>query len=105
MANTFKQVKGLTFQVISPTSAKGRALLASAEHYKAGDIYEAYERPSVYKVRAWRDILAFSADIKAQAVYITGANCSQYSAVTIKQTSTGREVYYFTAYNNYLIIE
>ena len=105
MAKTFKQVKGWTFEQVKPTSAKGRALLASANYYKAGDIFEAYGKPSAYKVKAWRDILAFSADIKAQACYITGANCSTFSVAVIKHTSTGREVYYFTAYNNYLIIE
>lgn len=70
---------------VKATTKKAEALRQDArqERWTYSDIYEAYERPSVYKVRSFnaianraRETEGYNNDLK-----IIGKNCMQYSTV------------------------
>lgn len=61
----------------------GRRLLKNPHTARAYyDIYSCYERPSAYKINAWRRIKEFANMVNGRA-YITGYNCMQYTAVVV----------------------
>lgn len=43
------------------------------------DIYSAYERPSIYKVRAWNECRALCAALNGFNLRITGHNCMAFT--------------------------
>ena len=46
-----------------------------------GDIYDAYSRPSVYKVRAWWRCEDICASLSGYGLTVSGRNCSFFSAM------------------------
>lgn len=58
------------------------------------DIYDAYEKPSVYKVRAWDYCKRLCAEKNGRDLIITGKNCMKFSAVfKFKEEGTGRDCF------------
>jgi hypothetical protein len=67
------------------------------------DIHQAYKTPSVYKVRAWRDIAAMCERMNGHGLTVLGHNCMKYSAA-FKAVEDGIEkLFYFTADYDYEI--
>lgn len=67
------------------------------------NIWEAYQRPSEYKCRAWRDIEAMCYRMGGYGLSVLGHNCMKYSAA-FKAVEDGIEkLFYFTADYDYEI--
>lgn len=102
-------------QNIKNTAKKDQRIARSYAAYAYGnrrwtytDIFDAYERPSVYKIRAWDYCKRLCEEKGGSDLIITGKNCMKFSACfKFKEAGTGRDcVCYITKdYDRYAYAE
>ena len=70
------------------------------------DIYEAYERPSVYKVRAWEYCKQLMNEYNGYGLAVTGHNCMAFSAGFIGYVDGLKCYFHITkSYDRYIPLE
>lgn len=70
------------------------------------DIYEAYEKPSIYKVRAWEYCKSLMNEYKGYGLVITGKNCMAFSAGFIGYVDGLKCYFHITkSYDRYMPLE
>ncbi len=97
-------------QIENTTKQGQRAARIAAEYayrnraYTYGDIFDAYERPSAAKVRAWRDCERLCEELSGYDMLISSRNTFSFSVVfRFDEPETGEMCYaYITRdYNRY----
>lgn len=85
---------------IKATTKKGKNFVNSYNGYNwYADIYDAYEKPSYNKIRAWNECKKQCEQENGRGIVITGRNTCTFTAAW--QTKEGLRVE--TAQNSYLI--
>lgn len=99
-------IHGFTFEVLNNKTKRAQNLLNnfnySVNKYGLRYLKDCYERASAYKENAYNKIVNFAHDVGGYYT-ITGYNCMAFSMCVY--VAKEKALYYFTAYNQYLIKE
>lgn len=93
--------------IVKKGTKKGQGMVSNYEWYTARHgcigIYEAYGKPSVYKVRAWRAIEEMCRRMNGYGLTVLGHSCMKYSAAFKAREEGVEKLFYFTADHDYEI--
>lgn len=92
---------------VKHTTKKAQEIISDLNRSGAYDIFEAYDRPSCYKVSAWQEIVKRANDTAGYNydLHICGANSSFFSTVYSYTTESGEKVIIKdTASNTYKVV-
>ena len=92
------------FEVLNASTQRAQTFMYNYLRADKTDIYDAYKRPSLEKVRAFRAIENWSNNLENNThVYVTGSNTMMFTCAVEGTHEDHRYLFYFTAYNQYAI--
>jgi len=78
----------------------------NADRWTYADIWDAYEKPSIYKVRAWERCKGLAVELDGTTPLILGKNTMQFSVGFIGYVNGLKAFIYITKdYNRYMPLE
>lgn len=107
MAKTIK-IGDNYYEVVKITTVKGKELYNSWKHsknyYGCRSLYDCYERPSVYKQRAYEECMSMLNDFEYfEWDTVIGYNCMMFSYGAYVEYDNVAYVMYITKEHNYLV--
>ncbi len=97
------ELNGYTFTVVNENTEKGKSILRHYEYATKSDIFEAYKKPSSYKVSSFYQLINKMKSFNGYGMRITGAGSDQYSCAYIIPLEDTKYLVYETAYNPFIV--
>ena len=102
----YMNVNGRSFKVLKNSTNQAQSFIQNHARATITNIMDAYKNPSIEKQKAFFSIWRWSKQLeKPTNVYITSKNTSTFSASVEGTVNGERVLFYFTAYNSYIIVK